>query len=185
MIVETRQINCRKISPISKYSVAIVGTRQINSIRPPYKWVCYIRSGWRSFPSTFLQCKDLRLHTRNEHRQTKNVKKQSLQYFRSSWVRMDVFFPFYCTCFYFILWWQDPHTSVYCMCEVATWIVAEIPPQWMTMNLPGILVKNSLLSSQGELVFCVTDVCIDSAGLCVSKKNNIILKFYFPTVMYL
>ncbi len=22
--------------------------------RPPYKWVCYIRSGWRSFPSTFF-----------------------------------------------------------------------------------------------------------------------------------
>ncbi len=50
----------RKISLISKYSVFIVGTRQINSIfmskkvfRPPYKWVCYIRSGWRSFPHFF------------------------------------------------------------------------------------------------------------------------------------
>jgi hypothetical protein len=32
MIVETHQINCRKISPISKYSVSIVGTRQINLI---------------------------------------------------------------------------------------------------------------------------------------------------------
>ncbi len=120
--------------------------------------------------------------SRNEHRKTKNVKKQSLQYCRSSWVRMDVFLSFYCTCF-FILWWQDPRTSVHYMCEVATWIVAGFPPQWMTINLLGILVKNSLLSSQGELVFSVTDVCIDSAGLCVCKKYNIIIKIFFPTVM--
>jgi hypothetical protein len=53
----------------------------------------------------------------------------------------------------------------------------------MTINLPGILVKNSLLSSQGELVFSVTGVCIDSTGLVFAKENNIIIKFFFPTVM--
>ncbi len=77
MIVETRQINCRKISLILKYSVFIVGTRQINSIFMSKKFSIpltseSVKSGQADevFHQLFLQCTEC---TAMEYGNKKNI----------------------------------------------------------------------------------------------------------------